>query len=760
MLNISEELTNLFKENVSVDIGIGARIEYNMNAMLQNLTVTTTSTDQDYISQVTPTIIINPFKKLFPVDSIVKPFRPQSGGIKYYIDSDTEYPLKTGNYYSTLRMFEYPDTQPRVYYAGDTNEYKYFVTPVGKSLDVTVKYVHKTAVISEAYSNGSKIFFTTSSSHGFSTGMNVTVTGMSSLNISGIISSVPETNVFTVNSNISPNKVVQNGLATLSQDTKAALTNKIIATFEKFHYVPSSCYIYIKSPGQAEVSLGEFQITNGKVMIHYLDRATDVWEQVNSEELTWGEYEGQEFKYANPIEIEHVRITAPNQSDKIIGLIELSPRWVKDISSDIVSFDIQKESSANSEDILPIGKVTSNSLSMKLARYSDDQGNQDSLQIVNYNFDDTSLDPSLIYMFSKSQIYPYFKIFHSDALSMPGEYDIVNQGTYFIDSWEIKNHGETSVEAFDSAKILMDTIAPERFYQSYTATGVLTALLDSVGFTNYSFNLKTVESSILGTTVYEDNSIPVINYWWSDGRKSVWECIQEICNDIQMNAIFDEDNILQFYSRNYMYDAAKNKQTIFTYDVDSGVLPNIATFSHKEIPSANQVKIIYTSPFNSNLIGASTDLFTAPVSYLAAGALISEITESSPSEGQAIEIQIDQLTEYNNIQSPFSYSGYVVINSEIIEYDAIEYKLINKYKTSNAVDYVWVESEADVAKYQNIAEARKLDVSTGILNTTFGPSNKLRVKKRGALGTTPAKHTLTSKAFEGGKWKAYRATWG
>ena len=121
MINISEELTNLFKENVSVDIGIGARIEYNMNAMLQNLTVTTTSTDQDYISQVTPTIIINPFKKLFPVDSIVKPFRPQSGGIKYYIDSDTEYPLKTGNYYSTLRMFEYPDTQPRVYYAGDTN---------------------------------------------------------------------------------------------------------------------------------------------------------------------------------------------------------------------------------------------------------------------------------------------------------------------------------------------------------------------------------------------------------------------------------------------------------------------------------------------------------------------------------------------------------------------------------------------------------------------------------------------------------------
>jgi len=754
MIQVSDELKDLFEQNHTVKISSGALLEHNMNSMLQNITVTTTSTDQDYIGQVTPTIKVNPFKKLFPVDSIIKPFRPREGGVKYYVDSDSEYPLADGEYYSSLRVFEYPSDMPRIYYAGATNEYQYFLTPKGKMLDVKIKYVHETAVLKEAYSTGEKVFFTTNESHGFTSGMVVTVTGMGSLSISGQISSVPEKNIFTINDTVAAQKITQSGLAELSNPTKPALTNKIVATFEKFHYLPSNCYIYIKKPGQAEQSLGQFSISDNKVILHYQDlNGTFQW--VKLSEDVWN----SNFKYAEPIEIEHIRITAANSTDKMIGLIDLSPRWVQDISDDIVSFEVQKESSANSEDVLPIGKVTSNSLSMSITKYKDSDGNQDNLQIVNYNFDNEHLDSSLIYMFSKSMIVPYFKIFHENAITVPGEYDVVCQGQFYLDSWEIKNRGETFIESFDAAKILMDSFAPERYYESFTAVGIITALLDSVGFTSYKFNLVTIANTILGVDVYEDYSVPVINYWWSDGTKSVWECLQEICNDIQMNAIVDEEGVLQFYSRDYMYENTGIFQAGFTYDLDNDVLPNIASFSHKEVPSANQVKVIYDSPFNSNLVGTSENLFVAPVSYLAAGALISPITKTSPIEGQAIEVQIDQITEFNNIQSPFSYQGYVVINSEIIEYDAIEYKLVLKDNASNPVQYVWIESEADVSKYRNIARARQFDGSTGSLDSTFAPSNKLRVKKRGALGTTISSHELTAKVFEGGKWKAYKATW-
>lgn len=756
MIQVSDELKDLFEQNHTVKISSGAFLEHNMNSMLQNITVTTTSTDQDYIGQVTPEIKINPFKKLFPVDSIVKSFRPKNSGIKYYVDSDSEYPSANEQYYSSLRVFEYPPDMPRVYYAGVSNDYKYFLTPKGKGLDVTIKYVHKTITVNQAYSNGKKIFFTTSGSHGFTSGLEISVTGMGGLSVSSqIISSVPEANVFTVDSDVSIQKIIQNGIATLTQATKPALVNRVLVKFEESHHVPNNCYVYIKKVGQAEQSIGQFTIVNGKVDLHYkYSESGNTWVRPGTYPWTL-----ENFLYSDPIEIESIRITAPGSSDKMIGLIELSPRWVQDVSEDVVSFEIQKESSANSEDILPIGKVTSNSLSLLLTRYKSKEGTQNNLQIVNYDFDNEPLNPDLIYMFSKSMIIPYFKIFHKNAEDVPQQFDFVLQGEFYLDSWEIRDRGYTSIEAFDSAKILMDSFAPQRYYESFTAVGILIALLDSVGFTSYNFNLVTTPNNVLGVEVYEDVSVPVINYWWSDGTKSIWECIQEICNDIQMNAIVDEEGTLQFYSRDYMYQKVGAFDTKFTYNLDDGVLPNIGSFSHKEIPSANQVKIIYDSPFNSNLVGTSTNLFVAPMSYLAAGALISPITTTSPIEGQALEIQIDQMTEFNNIQSPFAYQGYVVINSEIIEYDAIEYKLILKDDTSSPVRYVWVESEADVAKYRNIARARQFDGSSGTLDSTFAPSNKLRVKKRGALGTTISSHPLTAKAFEGGRWKAYKASW-
>lgn len=801
MLSVSDKLIDLFKKSHTVKIGAGAFLEHNMNSMLQNITVTTTATDQDYISQITPTIKINPFKKLFPVDSIIKSFRPKNSGVKYYVDSDAEYP-SGDEHYSTLRTFEYPENLPRIYYAGESNEYKYFLTPMGKSLDVTIKYVHKTITVKEAYSNSKKIFFTTSGSHGFTSGLEVSVTGMGSLSKSGIISSVPETNVFTIDDDqIATQKIIQNGLATLDVSTKPALLNRIIVKFEEYHYVPSNCYIYIKRVGQAEESIGQFTINRGKVDLHYKNlNGVKSW-AANPSTYPWT---FESFKYADPIEIEHIKITAPNSSGQMIALVELSPRWVQDISDDLVSFELQKESSSNSEDILPVGKVTSNSLSMSIARYKDFNNNQDELQIVNYNFDNKPLNKNLIYMFSKSMVVPYFKVFHNDAEDIPGVNDFIPQGEFYLDSWQIKDRGEASIEAFDSAKILMDAFAPQRYYESLTATGVITGILDSIGFTDYKFNLTTVSNQVLGREVYEDSSVPVINYWWSDGTKSVWECIQEICNDIQMNAIVDENGTLQFYSRDYMYSHSEYSDFTFTYKQEGDVLANIISFSHKEIPSSNQVKIIYNSPFNSNLVGTSENLFVAPVSYLAAGALLAPITTNSPTEGQAIEIQIDQLTEFNNIQSPFSFQGYVVINSEVIEYDAIEYKLMSRLgppgviikgslpsisrlpvvgalgdgylidgelhtwngnawanvgAPSSQVQYVWVESEADVAKYRNIAQAQEFDLSMGVLSSTFAPSNKLRVKKRGALGTTISSHYLTSKAFEGGGWKAYKATW-
>ena len=73
---------DLFKQQSSISIGVGSTIEYNMNSMLDNITVTYPSSMDQYYTK-SEDGKINTYKKLFPIDSIVNPFRPLFSGIKY-----------------------------------------------------------------------------------------------------------------------------------------------------------------------------------------------------------------------------------------------------------------------------------------------------------------------------------------------------------------------------------------------------------------------------------------------------------------------------------------------------------------------------------------------------------------------------------------------------------------------------------------------------------------------------------------------------
>ena len=76
----STALKNLLKTSNAIKINAGCNIEYNMNAMVNNITITG--------AQYQTINGAKPFQKLFPVDAIVKPIRPELAGIKYYINGD------------------------------------------------------------------------------------------------------------------------------------------------------------------------------------------------------------------------------------------------------------------------------------------------------------------------------------------------------------------------------------------------------------------------------------------------------------------------------------------------------------------------------------------------------------------------------------------------------------------------------------------------------------------------------------------------
>ena len=657
-------LNDIYYNSVSVEMGVGCTIEYNMNNLIDNISVTAPTqnyTDQikrviDGTLQTVPDQRINPFKKLFPVDSIVKPFRPLDSGIKYYIVNS---PDISSNSFSNPKSLTYPSDKARIYYPGVTTTYKYWVSPMGGNVDITVQY-----------SDGT---------------------------------------------------------------TKFALANKIVVNFEKYHSLPTTYSLVITKSDNTQVTAGPFSSASSGMNTIYYNGST--WSNTSPSEP---------ISYPTPIAIKSIQLTATNSGgENIIGVIELSARWIKDISSDIVSFDIQKESSATQDSILPVGNVTANSLILNLTKYGD------TVQIINYDRSPSEqFDSSLIYLYKNVELRPYFLTYHADGAITSGskKYDKTSQGVFYVDTFSIGEYGDSRVSCLDSVKYLTDTVAPEMLCEGYPVTAILRRLLDSVGYTNYNFNLHSTQ----------ETSVAFIQYWWTDGTKTVWEAIQELCRDTQMNAVVDNNNILQFYSRDYLYNKTTSNWD-FYYAAEGSKKPNIVSIDPQVVASANQVKVLWQVPVKSTYLGSSGGLWSSPTSFLSAGGLRYDIAADSTAENTILIVEFSLLPMYSSQQSIYNFSGYLLIDSEIIEYDAIQYQYVPKESATNAPIGFWATSSSDLNKYRFLSKSGYTD-PTKPETAYFRPTGRYRVKTRGALGTTPAFHAATAPNIAA-NWIERTAAW-
>lgn len=665
MIQASDELKNLFYKNTTIKTGLGCTIEYNMNSLIDGIIVTSATADTAYTSPIEyqyydpetktmktgtwPTGKPNPFKKLFPVDSIVKPFRPVNSGIKYFVLMPSPNVDTPVNSFSSYRTVQYPNTQPRIYYPGITTFYKYWLSAIDTNVDLTVTYKQASDPVA---------------------------------------------------------------------GNKPALTNKIVIKFEKYHALPTT-YTVVVTPttGSAVTTTAVAPPSNGIVELYYNG-------------TTWTTT--KPATYATPISVNSIRLQAVNPGgSKMVGVIEISARWIKDISDDVVSIQITKEASSSSEDLIPVGKVTANSITLETSRY-----NSTELKTVSYNRLLSEFNSDHTYMTKNAEITSYIKAYHSAAAN--GSYDIVPQGVYYIDSYSISDYGDTSITALDATKYLMETLCPDILCESYPVTAIIRRLLDSVGFTNYNFNLHETA----------ENSIPQVSWFWTDDTNTIWETIQGLCNDIQMNAVMDENNVLQFYSRDYLYSKTDFNWS-FYYDQDGDMLPNIAEFAQNEIASANFVKVLWQTPLVSTYTGNATYLWESPTSFLSAGGLTGSITDTSTE----FVINTKTIDAYGSQQAFYNFAGYVLINSEIIEFDAIGYDYTALDGTKS---HLWITSQADVSKYRALSKPGYED-STKPETAYFKPSGRYRIKTRGALGTTKANHDSGQNSTTG--WYGKLVNW-
>lgn len=621
MLSGYTSALNAINKSTSYTSVPGCWLEYNMNDLIDGVNITAST---DVTSSSGDTL---PFKKLFPVKSIIDPRRPKSAGIKYLIlnNSVNQYPTV----YSTSTNQTY-----RLYYPGEKTEYKYWVSKraVGTSLSgcmLTVAY----------------------------------------------------------------------------PVAKTAASNKITIKFETSHSKPTAWTVKIKNLSGVESTIAtNVVVPNNGVVDLYYDGA-----QWTTTKFTVP---------SQPVGISEIKVevTSVSIANEYLGIIEIAAKYVKDVTDRLVTFDVRKQSSNSSDGITPVGMVTANSLSLDLNCYDG----------TGFVYDKTfPFDKNKINLYKNIVVEPFITIENSDKIP----YGVF----YSTEEFSLSEYGDISISALDGAGYLQKIMAPDILMRDYSSQAIIRRLLDSVGFTNYNFNTATTDSSTVTPMFY-----------YTDSTKTMWQHIQDLCNDTQMIAVFDEYDVLQFYTREYLF---QNKNSVFKFRYDAkGTngenLPNIIDLKKTIVPSAKAVKVRYTPQLTSQYTYSADPVYESGIIKLGAAALVKTLDAST---GVGGSIFTEPVSVYESAVDHVFYqkAGFLLINKEIIEFDAIKY--IYQLAGQSTTAEQWITSDVDIAKYQGLSQPG-----------TFRPTGEFRIKQRNAFGllSAPVTHEVNLAAIKS-RWSTY-----
>jgi len=614
MQSVSQTVLDKINQSSSYSMSGGCWLEYNMNDLISGVSISSPVASQVKIDPSTNKYY-EPFKKLFPLTSIIDPRRPSVSGIQYFI-------LNPNVITSIPKYNVAGDLKTRTYFSSTKNQYKFWLSPQAANYSI------------------------------------------SNCN-------------FTVEYPVA----------------KTAVSNLIVIKFETAYSKPANWSIKIQDHSGAESTIS----TNGVVPD---DGVFNLYYNGSSWSTT---------KFASPstpfnIKKIIVSVETISVANSFLGVIEVGARYIKDISDKLINFKTSKTSSSDSYGIVPVGQVTSNSLSLSLE-----------------GFDRSGIEYDKTYSFNKNKInlYKNVKVIPYNVI----ESEKVPQGTFYIDSFSINEFGAMEIQGLDGGKFLQEILAPDIVIQSAPSQAIIRRLLDSIGFTNYNFNTYAKNNTLVA-----DSATIVPLYWYTDGSKTVWQHIQELCKDTQMIATFDNNDVLQFYPRDYVFDKTRSSVFKFRNSKKLTDLPNIISLNKEVVPSTKSVKVIYTPIISTNYKGSSDFLYVSPPSVLGAAALQSTLNASQPAETDCPlgTVSLSPITVYSSLADNEFYnkSGYFLVNNEVVEYDAIEFQY-EPLSAPNTTTKRWITSDADIAKY--LGESK-----IGSFKSTL----RYRIKERNSFNAT------------------------
>ena len=474
--------------------------------------------------------------------------------------------------------------------------------------------------------------------------------------------------------------------------TNPTWTNKIYICFENSFASPSAYTVQITTDGTNWTTIATTPAidTKGRVMLY--SQADGSWSTTVYRE--------------NPIQIKGVRLNVTQMSapSTRLSLIEMGARIESDLSQFVVSWSYDQDLSDVSF-ISPLGKASSNTGSVELSNI-DLRFTNDNPSSLYYNI----LDKNVFFRMSVG--------INKGTIAAP-DYEYIRAFTMRSETWNGQGPDGTTVELKDSSDYLQSIKPNPTLYMDMTVGEVIWRLLDSVGFSNWQYDVLDIDPATL------------IPQFWTDGEKTIWEVIQELAEATQTAVYFDEFGVLQIKTRSVAYNL--NNSPVWSLDaVTNGTkLPDIIKLDKTNDFEANVANIIY----KPTSLAKQND-----------GGTVQMESIWEPEETVALRasrLVMNFLTTDTNFvlnasdSKVWPYSGMVQIEGEFVKWDA---KYYTYYAANGTKAYAWLTSDEDKVKYD------KLNPSLAYLNY-FNGRMRVPAGGRGLWNTTPMNHYVDATGY-------------
>ena len=527
-----------------------------------------------------------------------------------------------------------------------------------------------------------------------------------------------------------------------------------------------------------EKDIGNFHIWNGTeyevitpkygwyVQDETVDRLTNFVTDATSPSVFTRSLDGKdqfrEFEFISGVRIV---VDAMNVKDSTFDLIEISPRLAMNLSDKTLDYSVNKSASDLGMSGLPVGQLIASNGSINI--FDHDQA---------FNENNSS---SIIAKYINRHV--QFK-FYEVIVDVDGWDYFVPIKTLYSDAFPKQDFmGKTvSLTLRDMYWYLESTMAPQMLMTQVSVSSAVCLLLDSIGFSNYTFKRVDGEKEI------------IIPYFFIAPDKSVAEVLQDLAVSTQTAMFFDEYNNFVMMSKDYFMPTKEQRATTFelrgTKDfvvdkeiknkaINSSKLANVIEVSAQSNNVYNDGVINYTSRHIQRSVGSirQASLLDEERVYTYKPALLWEV--SGTENTKSINNEVNNQSSYalsaiplnsnltadvpfvkNNIvvNNTFSlgesvywitrYNGYFYSQGEIIKYDAVQFNV-------SGYGNVWITSNEDYQNYFSklpfngkiyptglvrIYSEPKYFEQSGVIKLQNGPVVK---HGRGQFGTAVVEHS-------------------